>query len=256
MKDNTYQSTLEIPKTSKINQLISEDRLDEALTLADKLLEKDSDSEYLIKKAEILAKKSKFSEAVDCINDALYLNNSSEILSAKADILYNYAKITFFPENNYEKALDLIDNALNIKDDEEFHFLKAEILEAMGRLVESHKSYLIAHGELEKLEEFEKQSEYIENTTDILFNITGEHFYNFTPENGIEISLVKDDENEHDPDAVAVLLDGEKIAYVANSDYTVMKGLKSASDIKNLVDDTTEAEILFVYLDYIVCRIR
>ena len=70
------------------------------------------------------------------------------------------------------------------------------------------------------------------------------------------VNLVKEEDNEHDPDAIAVYLDSEKIGYVANSDYTLIDEVKSASKIKNSLSDNAQAKILFVYLDeYIIAKI-
>ena len=79
---------------------------------------------------------------------------------------------------------------------------------------------------------------------------------NFTPEENIIINLVKEEDNEHDPDAIAAYLNGQKIGYVANSDYTLIDEVKSASKIKTLIKDDSQAKILFVYLDeYIIAKL-
>ena len=49
---------------------------------------------------------------------------------------------------------------------------------------------------------------------------------------------------------------GQKIGYVANSDYTLIDEVKSASKIKNLIKDDSQAKILFIYLDeYIIAKL-
>ena len=253
MTDNTYQSTLEIPNTPKIEKLISEDRLDEALSL---ISEETCDDLNLM--GIIFTRQSKFDEAIRCFDNALAIEYNDEIKLNKANALYEYAKVSFFPDGDNEKALNLINTALNMmgEDDvDEFYFLKAEILESIGDLKNSHKYYLMAHREFERLKEFERQTEYLENTDDILINITGNYFYDFTPSEGLIVDLKIESDNEHDPDAIAVFLDGEKIGYVANSDYTVMDGASSASDIKNKINNNSKSEILFVYLDKVVGKV-
>ena len=142
------------------------------------------------------------------------------------------------------------------EDPSEYYFLKGEILEALNELVEAKKAYLIAYKEFDKLKEFEKEVEYLENTDDTLINISGGYYYNFTPVKGQIVKLVKEPENEHDSDAIAVYLDKEKIGYVANSEYTLINKVKSASKLKNQILDDAEAEILFVYLDeYTIAKI-
>lgn len=258
--DNTYQATFKVSNTPKINQLIDEARFDEALALINKVLESDDDYNNWNLKAMVLDNLSRYDESIECYNRALTLNQCDEVRINKANTLYNYAKVTFFPEGEYEKALNLINQSLETMPEgeevSEFYFLRAEIFEALGQLGEAQKSYLIAHGEFDKLDELEKQIEYLKNTGDTLINITGGYFYDFTPAQGQSVDLIKEEDNEHDGDAIAVYLDGEKIGYVANSDYTLMEGANSASQLKNKIDGDVKAEILFVYLnEYVVARL-
>ena len=98
--------------------------------------------------------------------------------------------------------------------------------------------------------------DYLANTSDTLINIVGSSFYDFTPEKGLVVDLARDGENEHDPDAIAVLVDGEKIGYVANSEYTLISEVKSATDIQNMLQDNQKAEILFIYLgEYVIAKL-
>ena len=98
--------------------------------------------------------------------------------------------------------------------------------------------------------------DYLETTNDLLVNITGSYYHNYNPTEGEIVKLVKEPENEHDGDAIAVYLDNDKIGYVANSEYTLFDKVKSATKIKNEIPETCEAEIQFVYLDeYIIAKI-
>lgn len=258
--DNTRQTTFKISKTLKVDNLIAKEKYDDALSEINRILKTDANYSNWNLKANILAKLKRYEESVECFDKALSLNPSDEIKLNKANSIYNWAKVTFFPEGNYEKALRLIDDALNIIPDSEnpseFYFLKAEILEALNDLAESQKAYLIAYKEFDKLKELENQIEYLNNTSDTLIIITGSYFYNFTPEKDIMINLVKQDDNEHDPDAIAVMLNDELIGYVANSPYTLIDEVKSASDIKKLINDNQNAKILFNYLgEYTIAKL-
>lgn len=258
--DNTYQATFKVSNTPKINQLIDEARFDEALALINKILESEDSYNNWNLKAMVLDNLSRYDESIECYNRALTLNQCDEVRINKANTLYKYAKVTFFPDGEYEKALNLINQSLETMPEgeevSEFYFLRAEIFEALGQFCEAQKSYLIAHGEFDKLDELEKQMEYLKNTGDTLINITGGYFYDFTPAQGQSVDLIKEEDNEHDGDAIAVYLDGEKIGYVANSDYTLMEGANSASQLKNKIDGDVKAEILFVYLnEYVVARL-
>ena len=258
--DNTRQTTFKISKTLKVDNLIANEKYDDALSEINRMLKTEANYSNWNLKAFILAKLKKYEESVECFDKALSLNPSDEIKLNKANSIYNWAKVTFFPEGNYEKALRLIDDALNIipdsEDPSEFYFLKAEILEALNDLAESQKAYLIAYKEFDKLKELENQIEYLNNTSDTLIIITGSYFYNFTPEKDIMVNLVKQDDNEHEPDAIAVMLNDELIGYVANSPYTLIDEVKSASDIKKLINDNQNAKILFNYLgEYTIAKL-
>lgn len=257
--DKTRQSRFVIPKTNKIDYLIDEEKYAEALSLIEKSLKKD-DVNYWLLKSEIYDRQNEYEKSIDSINNALKIDNSKEIRTQKANSLYKWAKVSYFPELEYEKALELIENALEIlpksEDPSEFYFLKGEILEALREPVEAKKSYLIAYKEFDKLEEFEAQVEYLNTTDDTLINISGSYFYNFTPSDDLIVNLVKEDDNEHDPDAIAVYFENEKIGYIANSDYTLIDEVKSASKIKNSLNENAQAKILFVYLDqYIIAKV-
>ena len=258
--DNTYQSTFKVSKTSKIEYLIENKKFDEALSLVDRMLEKDRDYKNWNLKGIILDNLSEYDNAIECFDNALRVSDDSEILINKVNSLYKWAKVSYFPDLKYDHSLRLIDDALEIipesEDPSEFYFLKAEVLESMGQRVESKKNYLIAYGEFEKLNEFQKQLDYLETTNDLLVNITGSYYHNYNPTEGEIVKLVKEPENEHDGDAIAVYLDNDKIGYVANSEYTLFDKVKSATKIKNDIPETCEAEIQFVYLDeYIIAKI-
>lgn len=258
--DKTYQATFKVSKTSKVDHLINEQKYDEALAEINKILQSDNDYSNWNLKGIILDNLKEYEKAIECFDNALNINESSDIKINKANSLYNWAKLSFFPEGNYDKALRLINYGLEVlgesEDPSEFYFLKAEILEGLNDLVEAQKAYLIAYKEFDRLNELENQIEYINNTSDILIIITGCSFYNFTPESGIIVSLVKDIENEHDPDAIAVMNDESIVGYVANSDYTLIEEVKSASDIKNIMNNEQKAEILFDYIgEYTIAKL-
>ena len=258
--DKTYQATFKVSKTSKVEHLIKEQKYDEALVEINKILQSDNDYSNWNLKGIILDNLKEYEKAIECFDNALNINESSDIKINKANSLYNWGKLSFFPEGNYDKALRLINCGLEVlgesEDPSEFYFLKAEILEGLNDLVEAQKAYLIAYKEFDRLKELENQIEYINNTSDILIIITGCSFYNFTPESGIIVILVKDIENEHDPAAIAVMKDESIVGYVANSDYTLIEEVKSASDIKNVMNNEQKAEILFDYIgEYTIAKL-
>ena len=115
---------------------------------------------------------------------------------------------------------------------------------------------MTAYKEFDRLNELEAQIDYLANTEDTLINIVGSNFYEFTPKSGDIIDLIKEEDNEHDPDAVKVLLDGETVGYVANNPYTLIDEVNSATKIKNMISDNQKAEILFIYLgEYVIAKL-
>ena len=258
--DDAGQARFKVSETPKIDHLIKEGEFDRALDEIDKLLKTDFSHENLNLKGIILDNLCEYEKAVDSFNRALDLHPSEDIRQNKANSLYKWAKVTFFPEGNHEKALRLIDCGLETlpesDDPSEFYFLKAEILEALNDLVESHKCYLTAYKEFDRLEEFERQCDYLKNTSDTLINIVGSDFYSYAPKAGDILGLIRDDDNEHDSDAVAVICKGKTVGYVANNPYTLIDEVKSASDIRNYLTEDQKAEVMFTYLgEYVIARL-
>ncbi len=258
--DDAHQAKFKVSPTPKIDHLISQEKYSEALSEINQVLKTDNSASNLNLKGIILDKLSEFDEANEYFDKSLNLEENDEVKLNKANALYNWAKISFFPEGNYDKALRIINCALDVipdsEDPSEFYFLRAEIYEGMDDLVEAQKSYLIAYKEFDRLKELESQIDYLHSTDDTLINIVGSNFYEFTPESGVVVDLIKDDENEHDPDAIEVLVDGKTVGYVANNPYTLIDEVNSASDIKNMIGENQKAEIIFIYLgEYVIAKL-
>ena len=262
---NTVQTTFKIQEISKSDEALKlkdEGKLKEALSIIDNALKEDSGNfQNWNVKALILDALSNFEEAIECFDKALMLNDSDFIRKNKADALYDFAKVTFFPEGDYEKAMLLIDSALEClpqdEDVSEFWFLKAEIFESLGQPVETRIHYLKAEGEFEKADELSDQWEFLKNSEDSLITVSGVSFFKgLDPfKKGVILDLVKQPDNEHDSDAIAIFLDGEQVGFVANSQFTLVDGVKSASDIKS-INDNQKAEVLFIFLErYVILRL-
>ena len=265
VEGNSVQTTFkfqEIPKSEKALKLKEEGKLKEALRIIDDALnENPNDFKNWNAKALILDSLSEYEKAIECFDNALKLNNSDFIKKDKANTLYNLAKVTFFPEGDYEKAMNLIDYALdNLPEDEdasEYLFLKAEIYESMGMPMETRVYYLKAEGEFEKANQLSAQMEFIKNSDDVLITVSGTNFFKgLDPfENGRIFNLVKQPDNEHDSDAIAIFSADEQVGFVANSQYTLIDGVKSASEIK-FIDDNQKVEVVFVFFDrYVIMRL-
>ena len=117
--NNNGQTTFKVSNTSKAEHLLKEKRFDEALVEIDRLLKNDENYENLNLKGIILDNLSRYGEAIGCFNRALEQNDSEEIKMNKANCLYKWAKISFFPEGNYDKALELINSGITTIPDSE-----------------------------------------------------------------------------------------------------------------------------------------
>ena len=62
------------------------------------------------------------------------------------------------------------------------------------------------------------------------------------------LKLVKEPDNEHDKDAIAVYAKDEKIGYVANNLYTKFELTSSASELQDKIQNTVEG-IYLLYLE-------
>ena len=85
---------------------------------------------------------------------------------------------------------------------------------------------------------------------DELFTIAGRHFYrnNINLTLGKPLKLVKEPDNEHDKDAIAVYAEDEKIGYVANNLYTKSELTSSASELQDKLQNTAQGSYL-LYLE-------
>lgn len=266
---NSKTKTQNVPvsKTSTADVLYSEalrlskaKRYKEALCLIDVAIENDETNfEYHNQKGVILENLNRFSESMKSYDVALELFDSEDIYENKARMLYRWANSL----NDKNKALELITQAITIlpmsKNDEYFErfwYLKGSILDCLERPIESRRCYLIAEGMTDEIKELDEQVDFLKNTKDTLINVTGTRFYfGMEPfKKGMIVNLIREDDNEHDSDAIRVEVDGETVGYVANNEYTLIDNVKSATEIRKM--DYKKAEVVLIYLDeYVICRL-
>lgn len=255
---------MENPKylKNKALKLKNENKFEEALTEIEKGIEKDSDDwESWNIKAELLDNIGNLDEAIKTYDIALNINNADEIKINKAESLYKKSKNLFFPSQEFEESLNIINQSLDILpedyDKSEFYFLKAEILEGLNDRFEAKRYYLKANNELDELQVFDMQLNYLKENSEKLINISGVDFFEGTKpiKDGAIVDLVIEEDNEHDDDAIRVELNEKPIGYVANSSYTLFKYVKSASDIKNKIKDDQKAKIQFFFGNYIIAEL-
>lgn len=245
---------------SEASRLNGEKRHKEALALINVAIENDETVfEYYNLKGIILENLNRFKESKDSYHKALELESNEEIYENMARMLYRWANTL----NDKNKALELIEEAILIlpsKSIENYHerfwYLKGSILDCLSRPIESRRAYLIAEGFTDEIKELDEQVEFLKSSKDTLINITGTRFYSGLEvfKKGMTVDLIREDDNEHDPDAIRVELEGKIVGYVANNEYTLIDNVKSATEIRKL--DNKRAEVVLIYLDeYVIARL-
>ena len=208
----------------------------------------------------MLQKKHQYDEALKYYNKALakdrfdeiILNNKAECIKEELDdkILHNEIK----PED-----LELIDKALEIlpkgQDNRSYLFTKAGVLGLLGDGVKERiiKARLVKN--YDEVDKAEKQLKKLKSS-ETYINITGtQNYKHFEPyKEGTVVDLIKEPDNPHDKNAIRVEVNGETVGYVANSKYTLIKEVKSATDIKNNL--STQAEVQFVlFNEWVIAKL-
>lgn len=92
----------------------------------------------------------------------------------------------------------------------------------------------------------------------LILTATGYYFYNgIDPfEDNKYFKLVKEPENKYDSEAIRIEdFSGEKIAYVANSYNTILKGTISAGRLYDKIDDISYCKVHELTNDGIICEV-
>lgn len=94
---------------------------------------------------------------------------------------------------------------------------------------------------------------------EIYFTVTGTHYRHGLDfvEPGMEVTLVKEPDNECDTEAIKVTLPGiGQIGYVANSPHTVLGESYSAGRLYDKISDTAVGTVLYVLSKGLLCKIN
>ena len=257
--DNNHKTDKASILSDEAWRLRNEERYNEALVLINQAIESNPHhSNHLNRKAIILEDMRRYEEALCFYDKALAVSKSKVISNNKAQCILTLLKIKL---GKYDRNdLNLINDALKIlpddTDNNPFLHMKGDILTKLGEPVKGRICYYLAGKMFDEVETAEKQLKILQDSNETFINITGtNHYQNFKPINKeTVVDLVKEPTNKYDKDAIRVEISGKTVGYVANSDYTLIKEVKSASEIKNT--SSTKAKVLFVLLEtYIIAKL-
>ena len=263
--DESYESDPIIERSKTLSdeawRLENQGRFEEALVLINQAIENyPYRSNQFNIKAIILQDLRRYEEALEFYDRALSISNDRVILANKARCMLSLLEKRRYSGPLTRDDLDFINEALRILPEGENNYdflqLKGEILEQLGEPVKARICYYLSNKLFDKVDEAEKQLKLLENPNETYIIITGTNFYqNFRPfHEGVILDLVRESDNEFDRDAIRVEIDGETVGYVANSEDTLIKEVKSASDIRDM--KSTKAIFVFVLLEtYIIARL-
>ena len=238
-------------------EIFKEDGLiDEALILIDCAIElhPDCPADYYNTKAIILKCSFQYEEALKYYDKALSKDESNKTLlnnraECEAEFIKSKLKIEVLFKNIKPHHLKQINKALKILpkgyDNSSYLNVKADILDQLGDPVKAWICRGLAAKNYEEVDKVERQLKELKSG-ETYINITGFNFYKgLEPfKEGNLVDLIRESDNPHDPDAIRVEFGGETVGYVANSKHTLIKEVKSATDIKNI--KSRRAEVQFI----------
>ncbi len=198
-------------------------------------------------------------EALILIDCAIKVHPAANDYERKAIFIKSKLKIEVLFNRIKPHHLDLINEALRIlpKDCDNGPYLnvKGDILDQLGDPVKARICRALAYKSYDEVNEVEKQLKKLKSAGTYI-NITGIHYYQgFTPfKEGTVVDLIREPDNQHDPFAIRVEVNGETVGYVANNRYTLIKEVKSATDIKD--SNSTKAEVQFIlFREWVIAKL-
>ena len=205
----------------------------------------------LNRKAIILDNMGNYEDALVYYDRALKFSPKNKtILANKADCMNSILYWKRSSGKYTRDDLDFVNEALKIipKDEDNAKLLqrKGEILDSLGEPVRARICFLLAAKLFDDVKVIESQLKILENPDETFISIAGtNHYQKHAPfKKGVIMNLVSEPDNKYDSDAIRVEIDSNTVGYVANSDYTLISQVKSASQIRN--NSSTKAEFLFV----------
>ena len=199
------------------------------------------------RKAIILEAMNNYRQSERCYNRSLELSPSNLVHDNKARMLYDWASQLLEESKKLPNGLDMLDEANNT-------LTRAiEALPGEGSEEDINK-YLKLRDSINFYIDYERR--YLNNLETLgkykmneLFTITGRnHYRDVKITRGMPLRLVREPDNEFDPDAIAVYAGDSKMGYVANNDYTKHELTSLASQLKDEIPDIAQGEYL-LYLE-------
>jgi hypothetical protein len=107
----------------------------------------------------------------------------------------------------------------------------------------------------DEVDRAEKQLKKLKSS-ETYINISGTQYYqNFAPfKEGTVVDLIREKDNPHDRHAIRVEIDGETVGYVANSRYTLIKEVKSATDLKYVKLKQVEVQFI-LFNEWVIAKL-
>ena len=239
---------------------------DEALILFDSTIELHPNlpADYYNSKAIILDGMGLYEEALKYYDKALSKDSSNKTFldnraGCKAQCIKQKLKMNLLFKRVKTHDLKLIDEALEILpesyDNSTYLDNKAEILYELGEPVKARICAALSVKNYDQVDKAEKQLKELKSS-ETYINITGIHYYHhFEPfREGTIVDLIREPDNPHDRNAIRVEINGETVGYVANNRYTLIKEVKSATDIKDT--KSTQAEVQFIlFNEWVIAKL-
>ena len=207
-------------------------------------------ADYYNIKAIILNSGFQYDEALKCYDIALSKDPTNKtFLENKADCMKDKLKRKLLFKEIEPRDLEVINEALKILpegcDSGPYLSTKAEILDQLGEPVKARICQALGAKRYDEADKAEKQLKKLKSS-ETYINITGTQYYkNFAPfREGTIVDLIRESDNPHDRYAIRIEINGETVGYVANNQYTLIKEVKSARDLKH--SKSTRAEVQFI----------
>ena len=198
-------------------------------------------------------------EALILIDDAIKLHPDDKHFTRKAIFIKSKLKMNVLLKRVKHNDLKLINEALKILPDDcdngPYLTVKADILDQLGEPVKAKVCRALSVKNYDEVDEADRQLKKLKSG-ETYINITGTQFYqNFKPfGEGTIVDLIREPDNKHDKNAIRVEIKGKTVGYVANSKYTLINEVKSASDIKDTKSKRAQVQFI-LFKEWVIAKL-